>query len=70
MAVTKWNPKELALGKAQGRVMKCLKSLHANANWNNLKTTEITIFFSSNCTLCLHIINVKIPTERRKFTGI
>ena len=32
--VTKWNPKELALGKAQGTVIKCLKLLPADANWN------------------------------------
>ena len=36
-AVTKQNPKELALEKAQGTVIKCLKSLPADASWNNLK---------------------------------
>ena len=33
----KWNPKELALGKAQGIVIKCLKSLPAVSSWHNVK---------------------------------
>ena len=37
VAVTKWNPKALALGKVQGAVIKCIKSLPADASWKNLK---------------------------------
>ena len=36
-AVTKWNCKELTLGKVQGTVIKCLKSLPADACWNNIR---------------------------------
>ena len=35
-AVTKEHPKELVLGKAQDAVIKCLKSLPAEARWNNV----------------------------------
>ena len=31
------NSKELALGKAQGVVIKCLKSLPADASWKTVK---------------------------------
>ena len=37
-SVTRWNPRELALGKAQGTVIKCLKSLPPDMIWNNVKT--------------------------------
>ena len=36
-ATPKWYPKKLALGKAQGTVIKCLKSLPADASWNDVK---------------------------------
>ena len=36
-AFTKQHPKELALGKAQGAVIKCLKSLPHDVSWNNVK---------------------------------
>ena len=38
-AVTKCNPKELALGKAQGAAIKCLKSLPTDTSWNNVQAT-------------------------------
>ena len=37
MAATKWCPRELALGKAQGTVIKYLTSLPADVNRNNVK---------------------------------
>ena len=36
-AVTKWNTKELALGKAQGAIIKHFKSLPVDVSWNNGK---------------------------------
>ena len=33
----KQNQKELALGRAQGAGIKCLKLLPADASWNNIK---------------------------------
>ena len=44
-AVTKQNPKDLALGKAQGTVIKCLKSLPADSSWNNVKAILRQDFF-------------------------
>ena len=35
-AVTKQNAKELALGKAQGAVIKCLMLLQGDESWNNV----------------------------------
>ena len=35
--VTKCNPKDLALGKAQGTLINCLKILSDDASWNNVK---------------------------------
>ena len=37
VAVTKQNPRELTLGKAQGKVTKCLKLLPADVSWNNVE---------------------------------
>ena len=34
--MTKLNPKKLALEKAQGTVIKCLKSLQADMRWKNV----------------------------------
>ena len=35
--VMKWNPTELALRKAQGTVIKCLKSVPTDVSLNNVK---------------------------------
>ena len=35
-SVTKWNPKELALVKCQGAVIKFLKSLPSGTGWNSV----------------------------------
>ena len=45
-AMTKCNPKELALGKAQGAVIKCQKPLPDDVSKHYFETT---VFFGSNC---------------------
>ena len=55
--VTKHNPKELALGKAQGAIIKCLNLLSADASWNGMKAIlRQKMFFSSKCNSCHHPI--------------
>ena len=57
-AVSKWNPKQLTLGKVQGTFTKCLKSLTADVSRINVIIYfETTVFFGSNGNSCCQTVN-------------
>ena len=66
MAVAKWNPKELTLGKDQGTVIKCLKSLPADTSWNNFKVCFEAVIFSGSGPMVTHAATQFIHTYQQK----
>ena len=68
--VTKYNQSELALGKATGAVIKCLKSLPSDVSWNNEKAILRRQYSLASIVTHAYVVHAWIPTEERKFTGV